>query len=121
MRKDVRQTHTLPALQRWNCSLNPSPTRHASVGSWLLRARIARWRRCVIRLRWWPEDFGEDRFQAIGPDLIALQTRMQFVFRYTVKKFSVLVRQFVVHVEVTNLFSVRDLREVVVDAIDRRD
>src|SRR5262245_64212613 len=46
---------------------------------------------------------------------------MQFVFRDALEKFSVLVCQFVIHVEVTNLFSVRHLRKIVVDSVDGRD
>src|ERR1043166_2473376 len=92
---------------------------HKSVAFGRFGAGIAGGRRCMIRFGRRAEDFGEDRFQTVGPDLVAFQARMQFVFRHAFEKFSVLVRQFVVHVQVTNFFPVRQFGQVLVEAVDR--
>src|SRR5689334_20535522 len=75
----------------------------------------------MIRFGRRPEDFLKDRFQAVGPDLVPLQSWMKLVLRNAVEKLSVAVCQFVIHVEITNLLSVRHRGKMVVDAIDRRD
>src|SRR5262245_6188497 len=96
-------------------------TYRKSVRSWRLRTGIAGGRGSVVCFRRRAEDFREDGFQAVGPDLVTLQSRVQLVLRHVLEKLPVFVGEFVVYVEETNLLSIRHLRQAVVDAVDRRN
>jgi hypothetical protein len=70
----------------------------------------------------WSEQFREDRLERIGPDLIALQGRMQLVavVHHAVEEPAVLVSESIVDVEEPHGPSIGQPREIVVDPPDRR-
>mgnify|MGYP007071086456 CR=1 FL=1 len=53
----------------------------------------------MVGLCGWAEEFGEDRFQGVRPDLVALHAEMEAIHRHAVEEFSIGVRQLVVHIE----------------------
>ena len=81
---------------------------------------IASWRWGVINGSGRPEQLRKDRFQRICPDLIGLHGGMEFVFcvHHPVEEPSVAVGQFVVDIQISNLLTVSELRQIVVDAVD---
>ena len=65
------------------------------------------------------EDFGEDGFQSVGPNLIRLEGRVKLVWvDHAGEIQAVGVRQFVVDVEVSDPLAIRKMLEVPVDLID---
>ena len=81
------------------------------------RARIAGRRRRVIGRGRRTEQLREDRLQRVGPDLIALQRRVQLVARSSCRRTaSVRVGELVVDVQEADLLAVGELREIGVDA-----
>src|SRR4051812_20657879 len=82
--------------------------------------RIARrWRR-MIRFCPRAEQLRQQWPQAVGPDLVTLEGRMQLVDRHPVEERAVGARQSVVDVQVEDRLSVGELRESVVDAPNLR-
>ena len=64
------------------------------------------------------EQFGEDRFQGVGPNLIAFRREVEFVGRHAVEERAIGRGEAGVDIEVANGFSVGEAREVFVDAGD---
>lgn len=64
------------------------------------------------------EQFGQDGFQRVRPDLITIYIQVQSVLvRHPFKQSVVLVRQFAIDIQVPDLFSVRESGYSLVDPV----
>src|SRR6185295_19277991 len=84
----------------------------------MTHARIAGGRGRVVAVPRGSENFREDRFQVVGPNLVRLGRQVQPVVHHARPKISLRVGEFVVDVYVTYGLPVRELRDAQVGVVD---